>query len=90
MARVRHALALNNVELSVIPKDTAKESLAVVSATASVQIHVAQSEGIVCGMRTNKDTSYLISYLHKVHPLKESLLESGTDCSRGQQRFGPW
>ncbi|MCJ1434819.1 hypothetical protein MMC27_004189 [Xylographa pallens] len=65
MARVRSALGLNTVELSILPKDTPKESLSTVSSTDEVQIDVAKSEGFVCGMRMNKSAGYSISYLHK-------------------------
>ncbi|MCJ1382604.1 hypothetical protein MMC17_005717 [Xylographa soralifera] len=65
MARVRYALGLNTVDLSIIPKDIPKEGLSTISTTDSVQIQVAQSDGIICGMRMNEGAAYLMSYLHK-------------------------
>ncbi|MCJ1285662.1 hypothetical protein MMC26_005003 [Xylographa opegraphella] len=65
MARIRYALGLNTVELSKLPNETPKERLSTAPSTDSAQIHVAQSEGVVCGMRINKSAAYSISYLHK-------------------------
>ncbi|MCJ1389783.1 hypothetical protein MMC18_002640 [Xylographa bjoerkii] len=65
MARVRYALGLNAVELSILPENTRIERVPTVSATDSVEINVVQSEGMACGMRINKEAAYSISYLHK-------------------------
>ena len=66
MARVRRALELNTVELSVLPKDSPKESLSTFARTDPVRIYVAQSEGISRAMHMDKNAAYSINYLHKV------------------------